>query len=163
MADAAAAEEAAAKAAKKAKELNLDDISEFLDKDSKEATAPQKPSDDSGEPAQGEANLQGNDDAIAATLVDLLRQNLAKCWRIPPGAREADVTVKVRFRLDQSGNLMGDPEVLGGSNDPMFETTAQSVLSAVAQCQSYDYLPADHYDLWRENTMLFNPNKMNPA
>jgi TolA protein len=163
VAEAAAAEAAAAKAAKLAKDFNPDEISALLDKDSDQAAAPQKPTEDNGEPAQGEATLQGNDDAIAATLVDLLRQNLSKCWRIPPGAREADVTVKVRFRLDQAGNLMGEPEVLGGSSNPMFETTAQSVLSAVAQCQSYDYLPADHYDLWKENTMLFNPNKMNPA
>jgi TolA protein len=153
----------AAKKAKKAKEFNPDEISALLDKDSDEAAAPQKPTEDSGEPIQDVANLQGDDDAVAATLVDKLRSHLSKCWDIPPGAREAAVTVKIKFRLDQSGNVVGDPQVLGGSGDPLFDLTAQSAVSAVMECQAYDFLPPDRYDLWSEITIRFNPNQMNPA
>ena len=157
------AAEAAAKAAKKKPELNLDEISDLLDKDSKEATAPQKPAEDTGEPVQGEANLQGNDDAITATLVDALKSHLSKCWSIPPGAREAAIIVKVKFRLDKVGRVIGEPEIVGGSGDALFSVTAQSAVSAVMECQLYDFLPADRYDLWSEISIRFNPNQMNPA
>ena len=163
LAAAAAAEEAAAKAAKQAKDFNPDEISALLDKDSKEATAPQKPTEDAGEPTQAEANLQGNDDAIAATMVDKLRDRLKKCWNVPPGAREAEITVRVKFRLDQAGNVIGEPQILGGSSDALFSVTAQSAVSAVLECQAYDFFPQDRYDLWSEITIRFNPNMMNPA
>ena len=54
-------------------------------------------------PEQGEANIQGTDDALSATIVDALRQQAGECWTVPPGAREANITVKVRFYLNPDG------------------------------------------------------------
>ena len=36
-----------------------------------------------------------------------LRQKLAGCWSVPPGAREANITVKVRFFLNPDGSVAG--------------------------------------------------------
>ena len=144
----------------KKKPLNTDDIAAFLNKTDDAKTAPQQPADVSGAPAQGEADIQGKDDALAATLVDALRQKLAGCWSVPPGAREANITVKVRFFLTPDGHVTGLPEVLNGSGDPLFATTAQSAVSAVKECEPYDFFPADRYDLWKDNTINFNPNMM---
>jgi hypothetical protein len=52
------------------------------------------------------------------------------------------------------------PEVLNGSADPLFATTAQSAVSAVMECKPYDFFPPDRYDLWKDNTVNFNPNMM---
>jgi hypothetical protein len=30
----------------------------------------------------------------------------------------------------------------------------------VMECQKYDFFPADRYDLWKDNTISFNPNMM---
>jgi hypothetical protein len=69
--------------------------------------------------------------------------------------------VKVHFMLNQDGSVRGQPEVLNGSSDPLFDTTAQSAISAVMECQSYsDIFPLDKYDLWKDNTFNFNPNMM---
>jgi colicin import membrane protein len=90
-------------------------------------------------------------------------QRLAKCWNIPPGAREAQISVKIRFQLNPDGTVSGLPQVLNGSSDPLFTTTAQSAVSAVMDCQAYDFLPQDKYNLWQENTVNFNPNQMFPS
>ena len=145
---------------KKKPELNTDDIAAFLNKTDDQKTAPQQPSDVAGAPKKGTADIQGTDDALAATLDDALRQKLAGCWSVPPGAREANITVKVHFFLNPDGTVAGLPEVLNGSADPLFSTTAQSAISAVMECQRYDFFPPDRYDLWKDNTVNFNPNMM---
>ena len=146
---------------KKKPTLNTDDIAAFLNKKDDEKTAPQKPTEVAGAPDLAEKDLQGTDDAASATLADALRQKLASCWSVPPGAREANITVKVHFMLNQDGSVAGSPEVLNGNADPLFDITAQSAVSAVMECQSYsDIFPVDKYDLWKDNTFNFNPNMM---
>jgi outer membrane biosynthesis protein TonB len=142
------------------KDFNPDEISAFLNKTDEKRTAPLKPQDEVGTPKQGEFNLSGMDQSVAATLRDALSQHLYKCWDIPPGAREAAIQVKVHFLLNSDGTVSGAPEVVNGSSDPLFSTTAQSAVSAVMSCQAYDFLPQDKYDMWREITFTFNPNLM---
>jgi outer membrane biosynthesis protein TonB len=145
---------------KKKPELNTDDIAAFLNKTDDQKTAPQQTAEVTNTPELGDQDIQGNDDALAATLVDALRQKLAGCWSVPPGAREANITVRVHFFLNPDGSVAGLPEVLNGSADPLFATTAQSAISAVMECKPYDFFPADRYDLWKDNTVNFNPNMM---
>lgn len=144
---------------KKPPKLDLDEIARKLNKIEGENTAPQQPADIAALPELGDAEIQGTDDAMAATLIDALRQKLAGCWTEPPGAREANITVKVRFFLTPDGSVSGYPEILNGSGDPLFATTAQSVISAVMGCR-YDFLPPDRYDLWKDITVNFNSNMM---
>jgi outer membrane biosynthesis protein TonB len=145
------------------KEFNPDEIAAFLNKTDEKRTAPLKPQTESGTPMQGAFNLSGLDDGVAATIADAIRQRLAKCWNIPPGAREAEVNVRIRFQLNPDGSVSGLPQVLNSSPDPLFAATAQSAVSAVMDCQAYDFLPQDKYNLWQENTVNFNPNQMFPS
>jgi len=145
------------------KEFNPDDIAAFLNKTDDKHTAPLKPQAETGTPKQGEFNLSGNDDGVAATIADAIQQRLAKCWSIPPGAREAQISVKVRFQLNPDGTVSGLPQVMNSNPDPLFTTTAQSAVSAVMECQPYDFLPQDKYDLWQDNGVNFNPNQMFPS
>jgi outer membrane biosynthesis protein TonB len=142
------------------KEFNPDEVAAFLNKTDEKRTAPLKPQDEAGTPKQGEFNLSGVDSSVAATLRDALQQRLSQCWDIPPGAREAEIQVKVHFLLNPDGSVSGVPEVVNGSSDPLFNATAQSAVSAVMSCQAYDFLPQDKYDMWREITFTFNPNLM---
>lgn len=145
---------------KKKPKLDVNDLSAFLNKEDTEQAAPQKQSDETGSPTQGEQDVQGTDDALAATLVEAMISRLKECWSVPPGAREADINVKVRFRLNPDATVAGLPEVLNSSGDPVFPATAQSAVSAVTGCEFADLLPPDKYDLWKEITVNFNPNMM---
>ena len=77
-----------------------------------------------------------NDDSIAPNLMGLLRKRLQDCCNIPPAAREAQLVVKVHFALNIDGTVIGLPEVLNGSADPLFQATAQSAVSAILECQA---------------------------
>ncbi len=149
------------KPVKKKPTLDVNDIEAFLNKTDDTKAAPQQATEVAGSPKVGEKELQGSDDAASATLADALSQKLNSCWSVPPGAREAQITVTVHFLLNSDGSVTGTPEVLNGTGDALFGITAQSAVSAVMECQNYsDIFPPDKYDLWKDNTFTFNPNMM---
>jgi TolA protein len=157
------AEEAKKKAeAEKRKKQKLDmaALDNLLNKENEERTAPKKSGETDGNPVQGQNEQQGDDNAIAATLIDAMRSRLSECWTVPPGAREASVTVKVRFSLRKDKTVDGLPIVLSGGGDALTNATAQSAVSAVMQCAPYDFLPDDRYDMWQEITVNFTPDMM---
>lgn len=157
------AEEAKKKAeAEKRKKQKLDmaALDNLLNKENEERTAPKKSGETDGNPVQGENEQQGDDNAVAATLIDAMRSRLTECWTVPPGAREASITVKVRFNLRKDKSVDGLPIVLSGGGDTLTNATAQSAVSAVMQCAPYDFLPDDRYDMWQEITVNFTPDMM---
>jgi hypothetical protein len=144
---------------KKKPKFNPDEIAAFLNKID-ETQAPERPSDPVSEPVQGEANLQGTDDRLSATIIEALVQKIRECWTVPPGAREANIIAKVHFGLNTDGTVIGVPEIMNPSADPLFDATARSAVAAVMECQAYSFLPRDKYDLWKDLIINFNPNMM---
>lgn len=145
---------------KKKPKLDVDQMEAFLNKIDDESSAPVESSQEDGAPAQGEANLQGTDDELSATIIQALVQRIRECWSVPPGAREASIVVKLRFGLNTDGSVAGAPQVMNQGSDPLYEATARSAVAAVMECQSYDFLPQDKYDLWKDLIINFNPNMM---
>lgn len=87
-------------------------------------------------------------------------QKLAQCWAIPPGAREVNIPVKVHFILGPDARVARQPKVLNESSKPLFAATAQSAISAIIECQPYDFLPPDKFEIWKDNILEFNPNML---
>ena len=85
-------------------------------------------------------------------------QRIRECWVIPPGAREGNITVKVRIQMNPDGSVAGNPEIMNGPGDFLFDTTARSTVAAILGCQNYDFLPQDKYDVWKDLVLNFNPN-----
>jgi TolA protein len=145
---------------KKKKKLDMAALEKFLNKENDQRTAPQKASDQTGNPDKGQTDAQGSDAEVAATLIDALRSKLAQCWTVPPGAREANISVKVQFSLRRDKSVEGLPVIVSGGGDPLSDATAQSAISAVMECAPYDFLPDDRYDMWQDNTVSFTPDMM---
>jgi outer membrane biosynthesis protein TonB len=149
------------KVEKKKPEFDPEAIEQLLlDKTDGKNTAPQRPSQETGEQQQAAFNMSGEDEQLAATMLDKLIQKLSQCWASPAGAREAQIIVRIRFQLDQQGNVVGLPSVISAGGDALSQSTARSAVSAIMDCQSYDFLPADRYDLWKEITLDFDPRMM---
>ncbi|MGH6854167.1 MAG: hypothetical protein ACREDX_00910 [Aestuariivirga sp.] len=144
---------------KKKEKFDVAKLEAFLNKVD-ESKAPEQSSETDAEPAAGEANLQGADDQVVGTIVDALVSRVKECWTVPPGAREANISVRIHFRLTRQGTLEGAPEVQSINSDPLFDATARSAVAALIECQDYGFLPQDRYDLWKDNTLDFNPNLM---
>jgi outer membrane biosynthesis protein TonB len=145
------------KVEKKKPVLKIDDIAAFLNKQKDEKTAPAKPSKETGAPKQAAQDAQGNDAAMTATIIDALVSKVKECFNVPPAARDANLTVKIHFQLNPDGSVVGQPEVSSASTDPIFDATARAAVSAIVECQKYE-LPPDQYELWKDNTLDFNPN-----
>lgn len=147
------------KAEKKLAKLNPDEIAAFLNKVDT-SSAPAQPSAMNGKPAKGEKTVQGTDEQMSATIGAAFLEKVRGCWTVPPGAREANIEVQLHFYMKPDGSITGRPEVTNTSGDPLFEATARSAVAAMLDCQPYDFLPKDRFDLWKDNTMAFNPNMM---
>ena len=135
--------------------LNTDAL---LNKENDEKSTNASEATTDGQPTKGERDLQGKDQALSATTIAAFVQRIRECWVIPPGAREANITVKIRIQLNLDGSVIGEPEVMNGPGDFLFDTTARSTKAAILQCQNYDFLPQDQYDVWKDLVLNFNPN-----
>lgn len=152
------------KAEKKVAKLDTDKLEELLntdallDKENEEKTTTGSEALTDGQPAPGERDLQGKDQTLSATTISAFVQRIRECWVIPPGAREGNITVKVRIQLNEDGSVAGEPAVMNGPGDFLFDTTARSTVAAILGCQNYDFLPQDQYDVWKDLVLNFNPN-----
>ncbi len=142
---------------KKKEKFDVAKLEAFLNKVD-ESKAPEQESETDSQPVQGETNLQGTDDQLSATIIEALVQRIRECWTVPPGAREAEIVVKVQFGLKTDGSVIGVPVILNNSSDPLFDATARSTVAAVLECQAYSFLPQEKYDLWKDLIINFNPN-----
>jgi hypothetical protein len=94
---------------------------------------------------------------MTATIIDALVSKVKECFNVPPAARDANISVRIHFVLNQDGSVVGQPEIQSLNSDPIFDATARAAVSAIVECQKYE-LPPDQYKLWRDNTLDFNPN-----
>lgn len=139
-------------------EFNSDEISALLNKE-KSAGGGAKRSKDV-------AALGGKKTTVGSTLslseMDALRGQIQKNWSILPGTVDgADVRVKVTIRLDQQGNIVGEPEVeaTGGSENSR-RTLSGGARRAVMKSQPFKGLPPEKYDAWSEVVVNFDPSQM---
>ena len=96
-----------------------------------------------------------------ASEADLVRQQLARCWNVPAGARDArDLVVEIRIGVDPDGTVRQATIVnqarLG--TDPLFRAAAESARRAFFNplCRPL-HLPADKYAIWRDLIVDFSP------
>jgi hypothetical protein len=143
------AEEKKKLAEKKKKDLKLDDIAAFLNKEDGERTT-QVSSKEEGSPKKAEKAMAGADSAISATLIEALVSRVKQCFTVPPAARDADITVPINFTLAEDEQSYADP---------IYAATAAAGVAAVKGCEPYE-LPPDKYDLWKVVVLDFNPNMM---
>ncbi|MHA1108614.1 MAG: cell envelope integrity protein TolA [Alphaproteobacteria bacterium] len=100
----------------------------------------------------------------AASLAQMVDQQIRQCWNIPGGAKDvAEMTIEIRIRLNPDGALGGAPLVGDArrmQTDPVFRTVAESAIRALRdpRCAPLQ-LPYAHYDLWKDITLNFDPRK----
>ena len=93
---------------------------------------------------------------VLASQTDLasIRQAIAPClgkaWGAPATRQSTRVTL--RWRLDEDGRLLGQPEVIEPQGNPG-APAAQAAIRAVRACEPFR-LPVDRYHLWKE--IVFN-------
>jgi len=98
---------------------------------------------------------------LTASELDMVRHQIAQCWNVPAGARDAkDLVVEIRVAVDPDGTvrqaMIVDQGRLGG--DPSFRAAAESARRAFfnPQCRPL-HLPAEKYAIWKDLVVDFSP------
>jgi colicin import membrane protein len=90
---------------------------------------------------------------------DVLKKQLGDCWVLPPGIEDGSgLRVSVRFNVDPSGKVEGQPKVASSSGNTIFD---ESALRAVRKCDHQGLnLPAQKAEIWSEIVVNFDPSEM---
>ncbi len=147
---------------KKKPKLDLNKLSALLNKIDDKRTAPVKPVDETGTPANSEiASLIGQDQKLSGNEIDWLISRISQCWSPPIGMKESGAVIpRIQFEMDIEGNVIGSPSVTNSSSNPLFGVAVRSAINAIYGCAPYSQLPPEKYNKWRIIAVNFDPREM---
>ncbi len=101
---------------------------------------------------------------ITISEIDLVRQQIARCWNLPAGAKDAEnliIEIKVFMNPDGTVNTADIKDKKRMGLDGFYRSAAESALRAVLnrRCQPFK-LPPKKYNRWKTMTLVFNPKEM---
>jgi outer membrane biosynthesis protein TonB len=98
---------------------------------------------------------------LTASEMDMVREQIARCWNVPAGARDAkDLVVEIRVAVNPDGTVQQativDQARLG--SDPFFRAAAESARRAFfnPNCRPL-HLPPEKYAIWKDLVVDFSP------
>jgi len=98
---------------------------------------------------------------LTASELDMVRHQIARCWNVPAGARDAkDLVVEIKAVVDPDGSVRQATIVDQGrlGSDPSFRAAAESARRAFFNplCRPL-HLPAEKYAIWKDLVVDFSP------
>jgi outer membrane biosynthesis protein TonB len=98
---------------------------------------------------------------LTASELDMVRHQIARCWNVPAGARDAkDLVVEIKVIVDPDGTVRQATIVDQGrlGSDPFFRAAAESARRAFFNplCRPL-HLPAEKYAIWKDLVVDFTP------
>lgn len=138
--------------------FDADKIAALLDKREavREASAGPEPNQ---APALGMS--KGTEARLSQSEIDALRARLRQCWNPPVGVADAarlSVIFRVIFKRD--GSISGSPVLVQGPASQQGPVLADSARRALLQCQPYTMLKPEHYEMWKDMEITFDPQDM---
>src|SRR5215470_15810418 len=131
--------------------------------ESQKTDAPPKPA-----PAQQQAKASSQPVAplgpqLTTSEIDLVRQQIERCWNPPAGAKEAhDLIVDISAEVGPDGRVLtAQITSMARMGDPFYRAAAESALRAVLNpnCSPLK-LPPEKYEQWRNLSLTFNPKDL---
>ena len=101
---------------------------------------------------------------LTITEIDLVKQQIKRCWNLPAGAKDAHtMVISIRVAMSPDG-LVQQVRMLDSArmnSDPFFRTMAESARRATLdrRCQPFR-LPLEKYEHWKTMKLTFDPGKM---
>ncbi len=100
---------------------------------------------------------------LSASEVDMIREQISRCWNIPAGARDAkDLVVEIRVAVEPDGTVRQATIVdQARLADPFFRAAAESARRAFfnPECRPLR-LPPDKYEIWKDMVVDFSPKDL---
>lgn len=102
--------------------------------------------------------------SLTISEIDLVRQQIARCWALPAGAKDAhEMVIDIRLLMNSDGTVSNAQieNYAQMATNPFFRAMAESALRAVLnpKCSPLK-LPPEKYENWKEISLQFNPKEM---
>lgn len=102
------------------------------------------------------------DQQLTMTEEDAFRSQIAKCWNVPAGARDADKSpVLLRISMQKDGTVTNVKlmDTSSYNSQPFYRAIADSAIRAVYRCSPFR-LPREKFDYWKELELNFDLREM---
>ncbi|MCX8996770.1 TonB C-terminal domain-containing protein [Rhizobiaceae bacterium BDR2-2] len=151
-------QEAARSSSTRQNDFSADEVAALLNKTDAQGGGARRSADD---PALGGRRTTGGS-TLSQSELDALRSQIQRNWSVISGIEGAEgVIIRVTMRLDQSGEIIGQPDVeASGGSESARRTLQSSALRAVRRSAPFRGLPADKYDAWSEVVVNFDPSEL---
>ncbi|HEY7242459.1 MAG TPA: TonB C-terminal domain-containing protein [Xanthobacteraceae bacterium] len=97
---------------------------------------------------------------LSQSELDALRARLRELWNPPLGSNPEELVVVVEVRFRPDGTVEGQPRVLSSGRTPMAAAARDSAVRALLRGQPFTMLRREHYDLWKDIEIKFDPREM---
>ena len=101
---------------------------------------------------------------VTMSEIDVLRQQIGRCWNIAAGARQADaLSVEIEMKMNPDATVRAARVIdrVRMNSDPFFRAAAESALRALSHPDCIPLkLPIGKYDVWKSFTFNFDPKNM---
>jgi colicin import membrane protein len=103
---------------------------------------------------------KGFADQLSQSETGALRARLTELWNVPAGGKDLrELILDVEIKFNPDGTLAGPPTVLTGGNSPLYLAARDSAVRAVYRGQPYTMLRPEHYELWKDIVVTFDPQQ----
>lgn len=139
----------------------LSDLDSLLNKDPKKPAAPPPPNAQVSTKANRQTDPGQPDKPLSMSEKDFIIAQLQQCWRVDPGAAGVtEMSVTIRAAYDQTGQLVGNPEVLSRSGNATNSFVDQAYRALFRQKCNPMQFPPGKFDAWKELRITFTPTGM---
>jgi len=143
-----------------------DDFMNVLKSVQKMKETASQPAEAQNAPKTADSTARSNFDAdrpLSVSEMDAIRQQIARCWLVPAGAKEgATLLVEIRVRMN-ADRTVRDAQIVDTArmSEPFFRAAAESALRALRNpsCTPLN-LPPEKFDTWKSFTITFDPKDM---
>ncbi len=110
-------------------------------------------------PTMGTA--MGNASQLSQSELDALRSRLMALWNPPVGIQNPeDYVIRIRLSIGRDRKLNAPPMVVSSGRGQLFMTARDSAVRAVLRGQPFDMLKPEHYEVWKDIEVTFDPRDM---
>ena len=103
----------------------------------------------------------GSASQLSQSELDALRARLMGLWNPPVGIQNPeDYVIRIRLSIGRDRKLNAPPLVVSSGRGQLFMTARDSAVRAVLRGQPFDMLKPEHYDVWKDIEVTFDPREM---
>jgi colicin import membrane protein len=143
--------------AKPQPQFDQNKIAALLDK--RESMRQASAADTLSTPALGKSD--GSAGQLSQGEIDAMRKRLVGCWNLPAGAADGGrvkLTLRVLFKPDAT--VAAPPQLVAVTASPSGVQMVESAKRAILSCQPFTMLRPEHYQVWQDMEIVFDPYEM---